>query len=47
MNALTESTLADFDAQVADVVAFIDPVYAGLVADDATWNPDTYQWGTE
>lgn len=43
-NALADAALAAFDAQLADVLAFIDPVYSGAAADEARWDPDEYRW---
>ena len=41
------STRTDLDDQVADVVAFIGPVYSGAVSDNATWDPIAYTWVEE
>lgn len=33
-----------FEAQLADVVAFIDPVVSGGAGDEAVWNPEIREW---
>jgi len=43
-NDLGGSVEARFDDQLADVIAFIDPVYAGQVNHAAVWDPDRYAW---
>ena len=43
-NQLTDVVRADLDDQVADVVAFIDPVYRGDVPASARWDPSAYAW---
>lgn len=35
---------ARFDDQLADVIAFVDPLYSGAVGRQAVWNPDRYTW---
>ena len=43
-NDLGGSVEARFDDQLADVIAFIDPVYAGQVDQASVWDPDRYAW---
>lgn len=43
-NGRQDSAQANLDDQIADVVAFIDPVYTGAVTADATQDPDAYAW---
>jgi len=43
-NGMQDSAQANLDDQIADIVAFIDPVYTGAVTADATWNPNAYAW---
>lgn len=35
---------ARFEDQLADVIAFIDPIFTGDLPDTATWDPLTYAW---
>jgi hypothetical protein len=41
---MQDSAQANLDDQIADIVAFIDPVYTGAVTADATWDPNAYAW---
>lgn len=38
--------LPTLGGQLAEIVAFIDPVLVGNQTDGSTWNPDSYSWGT-
>ncbi|TDW29794.1 nucleotidyl transferase AbiEii/AbiGii toxin family protein [Cryobacterium psychrophilum] len=35
-----------FEEQLAEVIAFIDPVFSGAAGDDAVWNRELREWGT-
>ncbi|CAN5238556.1 nucleotidyl transferase AbiEii/AbiGii toxin family protein [soil metagenome] len=41
---LEERTESNLDDQLADIVAFLDPVYSGTVSDSARWDPETQTW---
>lgn len=43
-NRLEDAAEASFAAQLADVLAFVDPVFARTVDDSAEWDPDAYRW---
>lgn len=41
---LEERTEANLDDQLADVVAFLDPVFSGELSDTAHWDPNEQTW---
>jgi hypothetical protein len=41
---LQDQTEADLDDQLADIVAFLDPIYSGRVTDSARWDPNAQAW---
>jgi len=41
---LEDECLESLDEQVAEVAAFVDPVYARNLAGPARWNPAKYRW---
>lgn len=44
---LEELCLPTLRGQLAEIVAFIDPVLVGTQTDDSTWNPYSYSWGSD
>ena len=44
---LEELCLPTLGGQLAEIVAFIDPVLVGTFADDTTWDPYSYSWGSD
>lgn len=43
-NGVQDVAQAKLDDQIADIVAFADPVYTRAVSTDATWDPNAYAW---
>jgi hypothetical protein len=43
-NDLVHRSAANLDDQMSAIVQFLDPVYAGEVAVDSIWNPDSQAW---
>ena len=41
---LEERTEANLDDQLADIVAFLDPVFSGELPDTARWDPNAQTW---
>lgn len=41
---MADRARADLDDQVADVLAFVDPVFAGEVGESWQWDPDARRW---
>lgn len=41
---LEDLCLPTLDGQLAELLAFINPVLTGTLTDNFTWNPDSYSW---